>query len=318
MKAAYYESFGNIETLKVGERPKPEPKHDEVRIKVLAAGVNPIDWKMRKGMLKWFVKKKLPIITGADFCGVIDKSAIEKPRFKEGDIVLGQTAGLNGGASAEYCIVKENQIILKPEKMSIEEASGFSLAGQTSYQALIDCAALKRNQSILIIGASGGIGQMAIQIAKATGAKVTAVCSQKNHDLVKSLGADEIIDYHHNDVRKREQQYDVIYDCVGQDTTKTCRNILKKTGVFLSPAPSGKILFSLLWAKFISHIISSPSVYIVLLKTSYKKLSALIDLFNSNKLNVNIDKIFTLEQIKEAHAYSESQRAKGKIIIQIQ
>lgn len=318
MKAAYYNTFGDIETLKVGERPLPEPADDEVRVKVLASAVNPIDWKMRKGMLKWLVKKHLPIITGADFCGVIDKAAKDTPRFKQGDVVIGQTSGLTGGASAEYCIVKQNQIILKPEKMGVEEAAGLSLAAQTSYQALIDSAYLKEGQSILIIGASGGIGQMAIQIAKAHGALVTAVCSQKNHELVKQLGADAVIDYHQTNVRETNQQYDVIYDCVGADTPKTCQRILNKTGVFLSPAPSGKTLLPLLWGILKHKLSQSPKVTIVLLKSSYSKLAALIDLVNQDKLKVIVDKIFSLDKIKQAHAYSESQRARGKIIIQIQ
>lgn len=317
MRAAYYHAFGNVDRLEVGERPLPQPQAHEVRVKILASAVNPIDWKIRKGMLKWLLRSKLPIITGADFCGVVDKPASTNTAFQKGDLVLGQTSGLTGGASAEYCVLKQDDIILKPDNMTIEEAAGLSLAGQTSYQALIEQAHLQSGQSVLIIGGSGGIGQMAIQIAKATGATVTAVSSQKNHALVRSLGADDVIDYHYQNIRESNVQYDVIYDCVGEETTQTCRGILKKTGVLLSPSPTLKTIFPLLWAKLKHTLFKTPSVYLVLLKKSQSKLKALSTLIKQGKLKVTVDKVFPLEQIRDAHQYSESQRAKGKIIVKI-
>lgn len=317
MKAAYYKEFGLADKIIIGERPIPVPKPDDIKIKVIASSVNPIDWKLRKGLLKFFMRKQLPFITGADFCGVVEEIGKEVREFKVGDKVLGQTPSFKGGACAEYCVVKEKNIVLKPANMTDEEGAGLSLAGQTSYQALIEQAKLKKNQHILIVGASGGIGQMALQIAHSIGAKITAVSSKKNHEFVKSLGADKVIDYKLCDFRKEKIKVDVIYDCVGQDTPYTCRDILKKKGCILSPAPSAKTLLPLLFAKLLSVINFSPSVYLVLLKTNQERLKALVSLVTQDKLKVTVDKVFPLSNTKEAHLYSESQRAKGKIIISL-
>lgn len=315
MKAAFYQDFGSVDQLNVGERPTPTPADNELCIKVIASSVNPIDWKLRQGLLKFQTKKKLPFIPGSDISGVVSSVGDKVRGFTVGDEVFGQISAINGGALAEYCVATEDCVVKKEEGFSHEEASGVSLAGQTSYQALVEQAGLKASQTVLIIGASGGIGQMGVQIAKAIDAKVIAVCSQKNAELVRSLGADQVIDYQQTDFRKEQLTVDVIYDCVGNDTPSSCRSILAKKGVFLSPAPQLKQIPELLYYRYVSPLLGGVKAQIVLLKKSQDKLQALDKLIKEQKLKVTVDKVFSLDEVKEAHRYSESGRARGKIIV---
>jgi NADPH:quinone reductase-like Zn-dependent oxidoreductase len=313
MKAAVIYEYGGPEVFRVEDIPEPVPTENEMIVKVVAAGVNPVDWKQRKGSHKWFLKARFPIIPGYDISGVVEHAGKSLGKFKTGDEVYGRLTRRFGGAFAEYAAAKESSLALKPHSIDHLQAAGIPMAGQTALQALRDKADLSRGMHAMIIGAAGGVGHLALQIARHMGAVTTAVCSSEHSDLLSKLKPDHHIDYHETDYLNAPEQYDVIFDAAGVQSYLSCRKILKNGGVYISSLPRPKILMHKLLALFSK----GKKVRTLLQKSSGSDLALLSNLVDEGKLHVNVDSVYPLENVSGAHRRAEEYGTEGKIIIRI-
>src|SRR5947207_3302599 len=231
MKAMVVHEFGGPEVLKYQDAPRPEPKEDEILVRVMAAAVNPVDSYVRQGM---FAKRELdnrPAIIGYDISGVVEKTGANAKKFKPGDAVYCYLPVMRGGGYAEFAIAKESETALKPKNINFEEAAAVPLAATTAWQALIDMAKIDQRQTVLIHGGSGGVGSFAIQIAKARGAKVIATASTAHQDLLKQLGVDQAIDYTKQKFEDAMKDVDVVLNCVRADALGRSYGVVKRGGI---------------------------------------------------------------------------------------
>jgi NADPH:quinone reductase-like Zn-dependent oxidoreductase len=296
MRAVVYERYGSPEVLELREIAKPTPKKNEVLVKVHATTVTAGDWRMRKAdpflarLFNGLFKPRRVKILGFELAGVIEEVGPDVTTFKKGDEVFA-SCGFKFGAYAEYkCLPVNDSIALKPSNMTFEEAAAVPIGGLTALR-FIQSSGLKAGDNILIYGASGSVGTFAVQIAKAAGANVTAVCSGSNIDLAKSLGADVVIDYTRDDFTKIPSSFDVVFDTVGKTSKSACKALLKPNGKYVS-------------------VTGSP-------KEGINDLLHLKELIEAGKLKSVIDRNYPLEQIREAHAYVESFRKKGNVSVSV-
>jgi NADPH:quinone reductase-like Zn-dependent oxidoreductase len=234
MKAIQIHNYGGVEELVYEEIPQPSIAPDEVLIKVYASGVNPVDWKIREGLRKTVFPTTLPLTPGWDLSGVIESVGTEVNEFKKGDEVYSRPNITRNGSYAEYTAVKASEVAHKPKTIDHITAAAIPLAGLTAWQALFDHGKLQPGQKVLIIGASGGVGHFAVQFAKWKGANVIAVCSSKNVDFVRTLKADQIIDYKTTRYEDTVKDVDLVFDVAGGDTKPNGWKVLKKGGIFVS------------------------------------------------------------------------------------
>lgn len=323
MKAIVATGYGSSDVLEFREVNKPEPKENEVLVKVVATTVNAADTMMLTGkprLARLFIgltKPKKPI-PGTGFAGIIESVGSAVKFFKPGDRVFGETA-LNFSANAEYLAVEQNGIILPmPAEMKFEEASTFSYGHLTSLNFLKEIAEIKPGQHVLINGAAGSLGLSAVQLAKYFGAEVTGVCSGRNTGLVKSLGADHVIDYTREDFTKSDIQYDIVYDTVGKSSFSKAKNVLKEKGQYISPVMEMPLLFDVIRTSLFGKKKAKFAA------TGMKKhgdlrlmLNQLIEIFQEGKLQSVIDRQFPLEKVAEAHAYVTSGRKRGDVVINV-
>jgi 2-desacetyl-2-hydroxyethyl bacteriochlorophyllide A dehydrogenase len=310
MKAIVIRRYGSPEVLQYEEVEKPKIKPEQLLVKVHASSVNPIDWKTRKGMLSILTGNKFPLILGFDVAGEVMEVGSQVKHFQVGDAIYGSTS-FPGGAYAEFAVVPENLAALKPTNMTYEQAATVPLAALTALQALRDLGNIKSGQSVLINGASGGVGVFAVQIAKALGAKVTGVCSSKNLDLVRSLHVDLVIDYTEQDFTAGNVQYDMIFDAVAKRAFSDCRKVLKPNGIYVSTLPTPEVILQIVLTMFLP----GQKVKFVLEKPNTKDLLYLKDLIEAGKMQTVIDRTYPLQELVQAHQYSEGERAVGKIAI---
>jgi NADPH:quinone reductase-like Zn-dependent oxidoreductase len=321
MKAIVYRCYGNPEVLRLEEIAKPSPADDRVLVKVHAASVNPLDWHYMQG--KPYIMRAMAgvgkpdsILMGADFAGTIETVGKNVTRFKPGDEVFGD----RDGAFGEYVSVRENGAIAsKPSNMTMEQAAAVPVAGITALQALRDKGKLQSGQKVLINGASGGVGTFAVQIAKTYGADVTGVCSTKNVEMVKSLGADHVIDYTKEDFTQGSVRYDLIIDNVGSHTLSEYRHVLKPNGALVivgGPSDNSWLgpLTTSVKAYFVAPFVSQKLIF-MLAQANKDDLNVLRDLMQAGKLTPVIDRRYTLAETPQAISYLEQGHAKGKIII---
>ena len=240
MRAVVINQFGSADVLQVAEVARPAVAADQVLIEVHASSVNPIDSKIRDGSMSFRFGKDFPKVMGFDAAGVVVEMGAEVKKFKVGDEVFVRSNLLTGCACAEYLAVEESIVALKPEQLSFQQAAAMPLAGLTALQGLRDDCRLQAGQRILIIAASGGVGTYAVQMAKAMGAEVTAVCSGPNVDMVKALGADHVIDYTCEDVFSTDRPYDAIYDLMGVQRFKVGRKALTRGGALCCSGTNGR------------------------------------------------------------------------------
>ncbi len=313
MKAAVIDQFGPSSALQVRDIPTPEITVDQILVEVHAASVNPIDWKIRDGMMGDRYGKEFPMVLGLDASGVVVKVGDSVTEFKEGDEVYARSDNGAGKCYAEYVALNPGTVALKPESLSHVEAAAIPLAALTPLIGMRDCAGLKAGDRILIIGASGGVGIFAVQIAKIMGAEVTAVCSTRNIDLARELGADRVIDYTKGEVLQAGDDYDVIYDTVGAQTYESAKPALKKEGIYLTLVPVPGIDF------FIPGQTErmTGKGYFVAWTPHASDLRILSDWVTSGQLRPVIDSEYPLEEIRQAHERSQTLRAQGKIIIRM-
>jgi NADPH:quinone reductase-like Zn-dependent oxidoreductase len=234
MKAVAIHAFGGPEVLKVEDVPRPEPKEDEVLIRVIAASVNPVDAAIRKGYLARITGKKFPLILGMDAAGVVEKAGAKMSKFKAGDPVYAFFTLASEGGYGEFVLAKPDEVAPKPKTLTYAEAAAVPAAGSTAWKALVETANLSAGQTVLIHGGSGGVGHFAIQIAKARGAKVIATASTANQDFLRQMGADVAIDYTKSKFEDIAKDVDVVLDAVGEDTLKRSYGVVKKGGIIVS------------------------------------------------------------------------------------
>ncbi|MEH1770387.1 NAD(P)-dependent alcohol dehydrogenase [Nostoc sp.] len=310
MKAVVIRRYGAAEVLQYEDVEQPKIEPTQLLVKVRASSVNPVDWKIRQGMLSLITGSKFPKILGFDVAGDVVEVGSGVTRFKPGDAIYGSTS-FPGGGYAEFAAVPENLAVLKPTNLNYEEAAAVPLAALTALQALRDQGNIQTGQNLLINGAAGGVGIFAVQIAKALGAVVTGVSSTKNLDLVKSLGADRVIDYTQQDFTEDTTQYDIIFDAVGKRSLSETKRVLKPNGVYITTSPSPKVFLEIVLTAFLP----GQKAKLVFEKPNAKDLVYLKELIESGKIRVVIDRTYPLQELAAAHDYSETGRAVGKIAI---
>ncbi|MFD5260567.1 NADP-dependent oxidoreductase [Bacillus wiedmannii] len=331
MKAMIIDKYGKA-PMRMVEVPTPEINEYEVLAEIHAASINPIDFKIRDGKVKMLLKYEMPLILGNDFSGVIVKVGSKVTRFKVGDEIYARPRKNKIGTFAEYIAIHEDDIALKPKNLSFEEAASIPLVGLTSYQALHDIMHLQKGQKILIHAGSGGVGTFAIQLAKIMGATVTTTASEAGSDLVKSLGADEIINYKTEKFEEILKDYDAVFDTIGGTTLEKSFNIIKSGGniVSVSGMPNARfgkefgsgffktLLFSLASKKLTALEKKHNAQYSFLfMKPSGDQLRTIANYIEAGKIKPVIDRVFPFEDTQKAMEYSEAGRAKGKIIVKI-
>jgi len=316
MKAVAFSEYGSAEVLQLVEQPIPSPKNEEILIKVNASSLNPLDIKLRKGDMKLFYPSKFPKILGFDVSGEIVEVGKNVTDYKIGDDVFGLLDIKADGANAEYVITKKHNIIHKPTNLTHIEAASFPVTGLTAIKSLITYGKIKEGSNVLVVGASGGVGSIAVQIAKAYGANVTGICSQRNVDFVSDLGADKIISYD-KDGFQADQLFDVIFDATGLYRFSTLSKYLTKSGVFVSTLPRLHNMLSGLSLSVLSLFGNKRKVHAVIVKPDVEGLKILKDLIEAGSIKPTVHKTFTLDELKVAHNYLENEKSRGKIAITI-
>ena len=312
VQAVGFRQYGSAEVLERLERPYPELKDDTVLIRVAAAGINPADWSIRKGQFKLFMGSALPFVPGADVAGVVEAVGASVTRFGPGDAVFAMLPISDGGGYAEVAAVAEKNVARMPQGATFAEAAAAPLAGLTALQALRDKAKLEPGARVLINGASGGVGTYAVQIAKALGAaSLTAVCSARNIELVRGLGADEVVDYTKTDLSELGTRFDVVFDTVNKlSFRKGCR-LLRKGGVMVTVNP----VLDKLAPDFLAPLWGGRRLRSLLVKPSGEDLEVLGRWLSEGKVRSVIDQTYPLEKAADAHRYSETERASGKLVL---
>ena len=324
MKAIVYHRYGSPDVLSYEEMAKPAPAENEVLIRVRAAAANPYDWHFMRGepyavriMAGGLRKPKDPRL-GADVAGVIEAVGRNITQFKPGDAVFGSCKG----AFAEYACASESKLAMKPDNVTFEQAASVPIAAFTALQGLRDKGKLQPGQKVLINGAAGGVGTFAVQIAKSFGAEVTGVCSTRNVEMVRSIGADQTVDYTQEDFTKSAQRYDVILDCVGNHSFSECRRVLNPRGIYVGAGGTTDNwmigpLTSAIKALVLSWFVSQKQV-MVLAKPSNEDLAIMGKLMESGKVTPVIDRSYSLSEVPEAIRYLEAGHARGKVVITVE
>ena len=332
MKALVLKRYGGLDQGVFADIPKPALKPDEILVRVHAVGLNPVDTVIPKGTFKPFLRFQLPATLGSDLAGVVVEVGIRVTRFKPGDAVFASIFDLAMGALAEFAVVPESAAALKPSNLDFVQAASIPMVGLTSWQALKERAKLKPGQKVFIPAGSGGIGTFAIQLAKHLGAKVGTTTSTGNMELVKSLGADEVIDYKKQEFEEVLREYDAVLGTVRGDALEKSLRILKpKSNVVSLVGPPDvtfararrmnsfmKFVFGLLSRKIRRLAKKRDVTYSFLfVHPDGRQLAEIGELLQSGRIQPVIDKVFPFDQAKEALAYLEKGRAKGKVVVRV-
>lgn len=311
MKAAVTEAFGDIDRVVVRDVPKPVPGPGEVLVRVRAASMNPLDCKLREGRFRLVFRVKPPFVLGFDVAGEVEAVGPGVTRLRPGDAVFGELA--RPGAHAEYAVAGEDLLLPKPGRLSFEEAAAVPAAAMSALQSLRDEARLRAGQRVLVNGAGGGIGTFAVQIAKAWGARVTAVASAGKQELLRELGTDECLDYVKDDFARRDAAFDVILDVVPNRSFPECRRALAPGGTYVTTLPGpGPFLWRALTAL---PLFVGRRCRALMLRPKRSDLEELARLAEAGKLRPVVGDVFALDAIREAHARMESGHARGKIVV---
>ena len=325
MKAIVQDKYGSPEVLELRDIDKPEIGDDEVLVRIRAAGVNPADWAIMSGLPYiarpvYGLRKPKNAVRGTDVAGTIEAVGTGVTRLQPGDEVFGWCSGL-GGAFAEYASVSEERLALKPANLSFEQAAAVPMAGLVALQALRDHGGVRAGQKVLINGASGGIGTFAVQIAKALGAEVTGVCSTRNVEMVRSIGADQVIDYTREDFTQTGQRYDFILDNVANHSLSDLRGALTPTGTLVPNgggfdnhwfASGGRVISAHVLKRFVSHRLRP---FLVSLK--FDNLVVLKELIEAGKVTPVIDRTYPLSEASQAIGHVGEGHARGKIAVTV-
>lgn len=333
MKALVFKRYGGLDQIAFADKPRPVPNADEILVQVHAAGLNPIDTMIPKGTFKPFLKFQLPATLGSDLAGVVVELGSRVTRFKPGDAVFASIFDLGRGALAEFAVVPEHAAALKPDNLDFVQAASIPMVGLTSWQALKERARLKPGQKVFIPAGAGGIGTFAIQLAKHLGAKVGTTASTAKMDLVRSLGADEVIDYTKQEFENVLRDYDAVLGTVrGDDALKKSLQILKPNSTVVSligPPDTAfartrgmnffmRAAFGFLSRKIIRLARERGATYSFLfVHPDGRQLAEIGELLKAGRIRPVIDKVFPFDEAKEALAYLEQGRATGKVVVQM-
>jgi NADPH:quinone reductase-like Zn-dependent oxidoreductase len=308
MKAIVIHEYGGPEVLKYEDVPRPEPKENEILVRVIAAGVNPVDGMVRAGMFAKYGRTPFPMIPGYDIAGTVEKTGPKITKFKKGDSVYAYLSLKDGGGYAEYAVATEVEAAPKPRSISFVEAAGVPVVALTAWQALIDTAKLSAGQTVLIHGGSGGVGSFAIQIAKARGARVIATASTANQDLLKQLAADVAIDYTKTRFEDVARDVDVVLDSVGKDTLARSYGVVKKGGFIVSlvarPDPT----------ELEKHGIYGAPINV---EPNSGELAEIGKLIDDKKIKVIISQVLPLPEAIKAHEQVATGHTRGKIVLKV-
>lgn len=332
MKALILKRYGGPNQINFADIPRPVPKADEILVQVHAAGLNPIDNMIPKGMFKPIMRFRLPATLGSDLAGTVVEVGSRVTRFKVGDSVFASTFDLDIGALAEFAVIPENIAALKPANLDFVQAASIPMVGLTSWQALKERANVKPGQKVFIPAGSGGIGTFAIQLAKYFGAKVGTTTSTANVDLVRSLGADEVIDYKKQEFEEVLKDYDFVLGTIRGDAIEKSLQILKPNSKVISligPPDAAfararglnflmKFVFGLLSRKIIGRASKRRVGYSFLfVRPDGEQLTKIAELLQTETIRPVIDQTFPFDQAKEALSYLDKGRAKGKVVVRM-
>jgi NADPH:quinone reductase-like Zn-dependent oxidoreductase len=319
MKAIVHHHYGTPEILQCEEMEKPTPGDHEILIKVRAAS----DWHTLRGTpyvmrLEAGLRKPKSTRLGIDFAGTVEAVGKNVTRFKLGDEVFG---GRNGAFAEYVCVREDRAVVQKPANLTFEQAASVPVAALTALQGLRDKGKLQPGQQVLINGAAGGVGTFAVQIAKSFGAEVTGVCSTRNVEMVRSLGADRVIDYTQEDCTRSGPRYDLMLDNVGNHSLSACRRVLNPRGIYVMVggrsgrwiAPLGRVLIARVWSRFVSQ-----DMVFFIARLTQEDLTIMRDLLQSGKVTPVIDRRYRLSEVPEAIRYLEAGHARGKVIITLE
>lgn len=308
MKAVVIHEYGGPEVLKYEDIPQPEPKDDQLLIRVIAAGVNPVDGMIRSGMFAKNGNRSFPIILGGDVAGVVEKVGSKVTKFKAGDPVFAYVSLDNSGGYAQYGLVTEREATPKPKSLTYVEAAAVPIVAMTAWQALIDTAKLSAGQTVLIHGGSGGVGSFAIQIAKARGAKVIATASTANQDFLKQLGADVTIDYMKQKFEDVVKDVDVVLDSIGRDTLARSYGVVKKGGIIVSLVASPKE------SELEKHGIRGTALNA---EPNSEEVAEIARLIDDKKIKVIVSQTFPLSEAIKAQEQVATGHTRGKIVLKV-
>ena len=332
MKAFIVDRYGGPDRMRAGETPEPEMGENDVLVQIHAAGVNPLDSKIRNGEFKLILPYRLPLILGNEAAGVVVSVGSRVQRFKPGDEVFARPRKGRIGTFAEFIAIAEDDVAHKPKALTMEEAASIPLVGLTAWQALIERAHLKKGQRVLIHAGSGGVGTFAIQLAKHLGAIVATTASATGLDLVKRLGADIAIDYRRDDFETILKDYDVVLNSLGGETLDKSLRVLKPGGTLISisgpPDPDFANEIGASWIlrlamRLLSYRIRRKSrrrhvrYSFLLMRASGEQLRKISSLIDSGIIRPVVDRVFPFDSTKEAMAYVETGRAKGKVVVKV-
>lgn len=308
MKAVRIHEYGGPEVLRLEDAPVPVPAAGEVLIRVHAAGINPVDWKIREGRLRGRVEHRLPLVLGWDVAGVIEVLGPGVTLFKIGDALYARPDIARDGGYAEYIAVRASEVALKPKSLDFIHAAAVPLAGLTAWQALFDAAKLAAGQSILIHAGAGGVGSYAVQFAHWKGARVIATASARNADLVRSLGADQVIDYTQTRFEDEVQDLDVVFDTVGEEVQQRSWQVLKKGGILVS------ILALTVPDDAAARGLRSAYVFV---QPNAAQLGQIAELIDTGHVKPVVEIVLPLSEVRRAHILSQSRHARGKIVLRV-
>ena len=320
MKAILCSTYGSPDVLKLEDIPKPVPAENKVLIKIHAAALNPLDWRVMRGgpllfrLMIGLNKPREPRV-GRDVAGTVEAVGRNVTRLKPGDEVF----GICGGACAEYGCASESKLARKPAKVTFEQAASIPVAGLTALQGLRDKGHIRPGQKVLINGAAGGVGTFAVQFAKHFGADVTGVCSARNADMVRSLGASRVIDYTREDFTKGAERYDLILDNVGNRPFAELRRLLTPNGICAiagAPKEASNALKTMLSGMMLSLV--SKNLRFILARNSPQDLATIAELIEAGKVTPVVERRYTLAEVPEAIRYLETGHARGKLVITLE
>ena len=317
MRAVRFDRYGPAEVLRVEEVPDPAPGAGEVKVRVRAASLNPLDWKIRAGEMRWMpVFRGPPRGTGFDLAGeIVGIGRGVAPRHV-GERVFGATSPLRrDGTCAEYAVLLAASVAAMPEGLDFVHAAALPSAGGTALQAIADEAQLGAGQRVLIVGAAGGVGHFAVQIAKHAGAGVVAVCSGANADFVRGLGADEVIDYTREDFTRREDRFDAVFDAAGVSSFAAVRAILAAEGCYINTLGTGAATANTILSAVVARFATRQRVVPFTLKAGGALCQRLADLTRAGALRAHVERTVTLEEVADAERARESGHGRGKVVV---
>lgn len=312
MQAAVFTRYGGNEVVEVTDIPLPVPGPAEVLVRVRAASVNPVDWKVRDGQAKIITGSKFPKVLGCECAGEVVETGSRAVRLRKGDRVVMYTSVKRLGAFAEFACAAEDRVYPIGEGISFEQAACLPIAGLTALQSLRDHGRTGAGKRVLINGASGGVGHFAVQIAKIFGAEATAVTSSRNIDFVKRLGADKVIDYIKEDFTRGSERYDLVFDAVSMSSFSDCKKVLTSTGIYVNTLPNATIVMQLL-----TGFLPGRKARSMWVRPSSTDIAWMMEQIESGKVRVVIEHAYPLDRIKDALAASEGGRTRGKIVVSV-